>query len=179
MKKLVLILLMLVSIGLFAESLTLPDFYNKSKVKVSGWSVTEKETDLNKDGKDDILVIHYKEEDGNVVTYYTAYVNQSNGTYKRYAQTRKVFTRDAFGKEFGTFTQDFINNYENYVLDPEKNTTEKKENTYFVKLFYDESDETEMVIRLLSFGPMIKVIEPLEFKQLIRQRLKKQKAYSI
>lgn len=60
-----------------------------------------------------------------------------------------------------------------------KKETEKKENTYFVKLFYDESDETEMVIRLLSFGPMIKVIEPLEFKQLIRQRLKKQKAYSI
>lgn len=60
-----------------------------------------------------------------------------------------------------------------------KKETEKKENTYLVKLFYDESDETEMVIRLLSFGPMIKVIEPLEFKQLIRQRLKKQKAYSI
>ncbi len=60
-----------------------------------------------------------------------------------------------------------------------KKETEKKENTYFVKLFYDESDETEMVIRLLSFGPMIKVIEPLEFKRLIRQRLKKQKAYSI
>lgn len=60
-----------------------------------------------------------------------------------------------------------------------KKETEKKENTYLVKLFYDESDETGMVIRLLSFGPMIKVIEPLEFKQLIRQRLKKQKAYSI
>lgn len=60
-----------------------------------------------------------------------------------------------------------------------KKETEKKENTYLVKLFYDESDETEMVIRLLSFGLMIKVIEPLEFKQLIRQRLKKQKAYSI
>lgn len=60
-----------------------------------------------------------------------------------------------------------------------KKETEKKEKTYTVKLFYDESDETEMVIRLLSFGPMIKVIEPIEFKQLIRQRLKKQKAYSI
>ena len=60
-----------------------------------------------------------------------------------------------------------------------KKETEKKEQTYTVKLFYDESDETEMVIRLLSFGSMIKVIEPLEFKQLIRQRLKKQKAYSI
>ena len=57
--------------------------------------------------------------------------------------------------------------------------TDQKENIYLVKRFYDESDETEMVIRLLSFGPMIKVIEPLEFKQLIRQRLKKQKAYSI
>ena len=60
-----------------------------------------------------------------------------------------------------------------------KKETEKKEKTYTVKLFYDESDETEMVIRLLSFGPMIKVIDPLEFKQLIRQRLKKQKAYHI
>lgn len=60
-----------------------------------------------------------------------------------------------------------------------KKETEKREKIYIVKLFYDESDETEMVIRLLSFGPMIKVIEPIEFKQLIRQRLKKQKAYSI
>lgn len=60
-----------------------------------------------------------------------------------------------------------------------KKETEKKEKTYTVKLYYDESDETEMVIRLLSFGPMIKVIEPLAFKQLIRQRLKKQKAYRI
>lgn len=60
-----------------------------------------------------------------------------------------------------------------------KKETKKKEKTYTVELFYDESDKTEMVIRLLSFGPMIKVIEPLEFKQLIRQRLKKQKAYHI
>lgn len=60
-----------------------------------------------------------------------------------------------------------------------KKETEKKEKTYTVKLYYDESDETEMVIRLLSFGPVIKVIEPLAFKQLIRQRLKKQKAYRI
>lgn len=60
-----------------------------------------------------------------------------------------------------------------------KKEAKKKENTYIVKLFYDGSDETEMVIRLLSFGPMIKVKEPIEFKQLIRQRLKKQKAYSI
>lgn len=56
---------------------------------------------------------------------------------------------------------------------------QKRRKDYTVKLFYDESDKTEMVIRLLSFGPMIKVIEPLEFKQLIRQRLKKQKAYHI
>lgn len=69
--------------------------------------------------------------------------------------------------------------FAHFKKETEKKETEKKENTYIVKLFYDESDEPEMVIRLLSFGPMIKVIKPLEFKQLIRQRLKKQKEYSI
>ena len=57
-----------------------------------------------------------------------------------------------------------------------KKETEKKENTYFVKLFYDESDETEMVIRLLSFGPMIKVIEPLEIQTTHKTKIKETKS---
>lgn len=56
----------------------------------------------------------------------------------------------------------------------EKQTEKTDENTYMVTLKYDESDETEMVIRLLSFGPMIKVIEPESFVSLIKQRLLKQ-----
>lgn len=58
-----------------------------------------------------------------------------------------------------------------------KRQTVLKNNTYLITLYYDEADETEIVIRLLSFGPMIKVIAPLEMKQLLRKRLKKQISY--
>ena len=37
-------------------------------------------------------------------------------------------------------------------------------------------DETEMVIRLLSFGPMVKVIAPESFVDLIKKRLVDQKS---
>lgn len=56
--------------------------------------------------------------------------------------------------------------------------TIKKEHSYLVTFYYDEADETEVVIRLLSFGPMIKVIAPLEMKQLLRERLNKQMSYT-
>ena len=59
-----------------------------------------------------------------------------------------------------------------------KRQTVKKENTYLITFYYDESDETEIVIRLLSFGPMSKIIAPLEMKQLLRERLKKQITYN-
>ena len=52
--------------------------------------------------------------------------------------------------------------------------TEKRK--YKVTLWYDISDETEMVIRLLSFGPMVKVTEPYYFVNLIKERLIKQKS---
>ena len=40
---------------------------------------------------------------------------------------------------------------------------------------YDKDDETELVIRILSFGPMVKVIEPYSFVDLIKKRLMMQK----
>lgn len=46
---------------------------------------------------------------------------------------------------------------------------------YQIKLFYDKNDETELVIRILSFGPFLKVISPSSFVQLIQQRLMNQK----
>lgn len=51
-----------------------------------------------------------------------------------------------------------------------------EENAYFVYINYNESDETELVIRVLSFGPMVEVIEPSEFRNLIIDRLKRQKS---
>ena len=45
---------------------------------------------------------------------------------------------------------------------------------YLVRIRYDLSDETEMVIRILSFGPMAEVIGSEHFRGLIKEKLKKQ-----
>lgn len=49
------------------------------------------------------------------------------------------------------------------------------ENRYQLKIYYDQSDETELVIRVISFGPFVKVTEPTEFVDKIKQRLMMQK----
>jgi len=45
---------------------------------------------------------------------------------------------------------------------------------YIVKIKYDIDDEPELVIRILSFGPMVEVLGPENFKNLIIEKLKKQ-----
>ena len=60
----------------------------------------------------------------------------------------------------------------------EKETIRLGENKYLVTLRYDKQDETEMVIRILSFGPMIKVTEPDSFIDQIRKRIEKQKEFA-
>ena len=57
----------------------------------------------------------------------------------------------------------------------EKQAVRTGDKTYHVTLKYDRDDETEMVIHILSFGPMIKVIAPDRFIDLIKQRLIRQK----
>lgn len=52
-----------------------------------------------------------------------------------------------------------------------------EENRYHIMVDYDKDDETEMVIRILSFGPMIKVVQPEHFINLIKERLRKQKSW--
>lgn len=52
-------------------------------------------------------------------------------------------------------------------------------NAYKITLWYDAFDETELVIRILSFGPFIKVTEPENFVNLIKERLIKQKSRGI
>ena len=56
----------------------------------------------------------------------------------------------------------------------EKETKRLDDHRYRVSLRYDRHDETEMVIRILSFGPVIRVTEPESFIRLIRERLRKQ-----
>lgn len=47
---------------------------------------------------------------------------------------------------------------------------------YKITVNYNKDDETEIVIRILSFGPMIKVVAPEHFENLIKERLMKQKS---
>ena len=49
-----------------------------------------------------------------------------------------------------------------------------EDNRYKVTVYYDKDDESEMVIRILSFGSNIKVTSPEHFVSLIKDRLKKQ-----
>ncbi len=57
----------------------------------------------------------------------------------------------------------------------EKETKRLDENRYQVTLRYDKKDETEMVIRILSFGAAVRVTEPDSFIALIRDRIDRQK----
>ena len=40
---------------------------------------------------------------------------------------------------------------------------------------YDKSDESEIVIKILMFGPNMKVLEPKDVSYEVNQRIKKQK----
>lgn len=59
----------------------------------------------------------------------------------------------------------------------EKQAERIDENAYRLTLKYSSSDETELVIRILSFGPLVEVEAPDAFRQEIISRLLKQKRY--
>lgn len=58
----------------------------------------------------------------------------------------------------------------------EKEAAKLDDTHYRITLTYDQEDETEIVIRVLSFGPFVKVSEPESFKNLIKERLRRQKS---
>lgn len=56
----------------------------------------------------------------------------------------------------------------------EKETERVGENRYRLTLRYEQEDETEMLIRVLSFGPALKVISPAKFRKRIKDRIERQ-----
>ena len=56
----------------------------------------------------------------------------------------------------------------------EKQTEKLDKKHYLVKIKYAHDDESEMVIRILSFGPMVEVLEPEPFRKLVVEKLEKQ-----
>ena len=58
-----------------------------------------------------------------------------------------------------------------------KKTAERiDKDRYAITIHYDKEDETEVVIRVLSFGPLVKATAPEHFINLIKQRLISQKS---
>jgi len=57
----------------------------------------------------------------------------------------------------------------------EKQAEKLDDRKYRVRVTYDKDDETEVLIRILSFGPMIKVIGPADFVSQIKERLVRQR----
>lgn len=59
----------------------------------------------------------------------------------------------------------------------EKETKRLDETHYQITLHYDKNDETGMLIRILSFGAVVRVTAPESFREKIRQRLAMQSQY--
>ncbi len=57
----------------------------------------------------------------------------------------------------------------------EKQAEKLGRKTYLLRIRYDRDDESELVIRVLSFGPMVEVIGSESFQKLVIEKLKKQK----
>ena len=83
---------------------------------------------------------------------------------KKSAELRLTDRRGALERAMHTFS------------DLEKETERlDEEGHYRLTLCYDADDETEILIRVLSFGPMLRAVSPPEFAELIRSRLDRQK----
>ena len=57
----------------------------------------------------------------------------------------------------------------------EKETRRLDSRLYQIKLRYDRADETELLIRILSFGPVLEVCSPPAFVGLVRRRISQQR----
>lgn len=51
---------------------------------------------------------------------------------------------------------------------------DEEKDSYICRIFYDGQDETELLIRILSFGPVVKVLEPEGFLKQVKERIHKQ-----
>lgn len=58
----------------------------------------------------------------------------------------------------------------------EKETRRLSQGVYQLRLWYDPQDETELLIRVLSFGPVLEVQGPERFRNLVRERIRNQAA---
>lgn len=91
------------------------------------------------------------------------------------ADFQNGYSRDLFQREVTFEIEDknnvlerFLLNFSHYEKVAEYLKEQKK---YRITINYDDTDETDLVIRTLSFGPHVKAMEPRRFVELIKDRL--------
>lgn len=91
------------------------------------------------------------------------------------AEFSNAYSRDEFQREVVFELVDSNNVLERFLLNFShyEKVAEyiKEQGKYRITINYDETDETDLVIRTLSFGPHVKAVEPRRFVELIRDRL--------
>jgi predicted DNA-binding transcriptional regulator YafY len=65
----------------------------------------------------------------------------------------------------------FMNEFASLEKHTETNT---ETGEHIVKLWYDKNDETELLIQLLSFGPVIEILSPPPLREKARERISRQ-----
>lgn len=94
-----------------------------------------------------------------------------NEDYQRsYQSLQKHLTIELYDK------RNALNRVMTHFSDLQKQAQQISENKYLIRIDYEKEDETELVIRILSFGPYVKVVEPESFVHLIKERLFMQKS---
>lgn len=101
--------------------------------------------------------------------------DHSNGPWKSQPQAEQV-------REITMEITDGRNALERVMLHfahLEKRAERIDQNRYRLCIRYYENDETELVIRILSFGPYVRVTEPEHFVELMKTRLLAQKSCAL
>lgn len=94
------------------------------------------------------------------------------------AEFKDGYSKDSFKREAvfelvddNNTLERFLLNFSHYEKVAEYVDSERR---YRVRIAYDEADETDLVIRTLSFGPHVKAVRPDEFVAKICNRLREQ-----
>lgn len=106
-------------------------------------------------------------------------VTLTSRTVKRLPDINHLLQRSCYQEPVRILIKNRRNALERAMLqfaNYEKSTRKLDEDTYECLIYYNKDNETELLIEILSFGPMIKVVGNETFLRQIKERLKRQAA---
>ncbi len=124
-----------------------------------------------------------KDDKFRLITAYQGYMLTVNVARIRSVKLLEPYTKDEYKpvdyreKSLVMELTDERNALERVMLhfsDLEKETEKLDARHYRITVWYKQGDETEILIRILSFGPVLKVISPESMVKQIRQRIDRQ-----